>query len=684
MNIKWKKSINKIVSVLIIIGFAFSDTSPLVRAIDSDNEQAEAVGDESSNQVTESATTEEITEAKTIVADTQNIANGDNFAGIIPFVTNQYSITYYNGYYMGIDLVEDVAFYDLTTSLSFYFTGSSTFGGGRSYRVEGDTGIIISETYYTEGDIIDFSGLPNGKYLVTLRAYKTNGIDFDTGTISLNIQRVTTEVDVSSPINPDNVTISTDRADASSVLWELRDENDMVVASGDKSTLSDVSNGIGKAFDSDYLNALENGNYTISIISTITTEYGNTVTDSSSEIFMIRHPQSTTQVDKPINPESITGTKKIEESTLTWEIKNADGDVILSGIGDSVPTADIEALEEGSYTVEFTETSPEEEVSISKGSFIIRHPQSTTQVDKPINPENITGTKKIEESTLTWEIKNAEGDVILSGIGDSVPTADIEALEEGSYSVEFTETSPEEEVSITDGSFMIRHPQSTTQVDKPINPENITGTKKIEESTLTWEIKNADGEVIVSGTGNSVPEADIESLEEGSYTVEFTETSPEEEVSLSEGSFLIRHPQSTTNVDKPINPENITGTKKIEESTLTWEIKNADGEVILSGIGDSVPTADIEALEEGSYTVEFTETSPENEVSVSSGTFIIKTETTDSNSNSIEETTSPSSSPETSDHTQICFVIIYLISSLLMLGIIAVSKINFKIKNKWL
>jgi len=57
---------------------------------------------------------------------------------------------------------------------------------------------------------------------------------------------------------------------------------------------------------------------------------------------------------------------------------------------------------------------------------------------------------------------------------------------------------------------------------------------------------------------------------------------------------------------------------------------------------------------------------------VSRGEFTIKTETPEPTPKTLEETNS--SSPETGDHTQIYVVMICLMSSLMMFGVVLVSK----------
>ncbi|MGX6966775.1 hypothetical protein ACWN6Y_07980, partial [Vagococcus teuberi] len=364
----------------------------------------------------------------------------------------------------------------------------------------------------------DVSGLKDGIYYGTITAHGY----FSAGTVQtpqywqssfiMETKSTDATVHVDKLYNPSSIEL-TFKGDSN--IWSLKDETGRVIASGSGN------------FDSSILQTLEEGMYTIENTASATTTNGTVVPPTTAkDVFYIRHPQSTTTIDRPINPGSISGGQKIPESALTWVIKDDKGEVIKEGDGANVPKEVIDELPEGKYSAEFTETSPEGETSISQDDFSIRHPQSTTTIDRPINPGSISGGQKIPESDLTWVIKDDKGEVIKEGDGANVPKEVIDELPEGKYSAEFTETSPEGETSISQDDFSIRHPQSTTTIDRPINPGSISGGQKIPESDLTWVIKDDKGEVIKEGDGANVPKEVIDELPEGKYSAEFTETSP--------------------------------------------------------------------------------------------------------------------------------------------------------------
>ncbi|GED50136.1 hypothetical protein CKN99_01775 [Carnobacterium maltaromaticum] len=426
-----------------------------------------------------------------------------------------------------------------------------------------------------------------GKYTVKVRETSVEGLFKDAET-NFEIRYPKATVTVDKPFNPEKIT-ATNKIPDSTVTWEIKDENGKVINSG---TGLDIPVPV------------EEGKYTVTV--TETSPEGEISIAKTN--FQIRHPEATVTVDKPFNPEKITATNKIPDSTVTWEMKDETGKVINSGTGLDIPVPD----EEGKYTVAVTETSPEGETSIAVAKFEIRHPEATVAVDKHFNPEKITATNKIPDSTVTWEIKDENGKVVNSGTDLDIPVP----TEEGKYKVIVVETSPEGERSNAETNFEIRHPEATVAVDQPFNPEKITATNKISDSTVTWEIVDENGVVISNGTGLDIPVP----IEEGKYKVLVTETSPENEISVAETSFEIRHPQAEVEVDKAVNPEKITGSQKILDSTLTWEITDQDGTVISSGTGSDIPVP----TDNGHYTVTVTETSPENETSVSSSDFEIR------------------------------------------------------------
>ncbi|MFV0395103.1 MAG: hypothetical protein ACK5LC_12025 [Coprobacillaceae bacterium] len=368
------------------------------------------------------------------------------------------------------------------------------------------------------------------------------------------------------------------------------------------------------------------------------------VYDSGHALINIERVSATVDVNGPhgnINPDNLEVGASKGHATSNWVIKDSNNKVVASYEDNDDLTTILNTLPEGEYTLSNIATITSklgneiESEEVSK-DFIIRHPESSTTVDKNVNPEVITGTQKIEDSTLTWVIKDSNNKIIDSGTGSTIPNNIIKDLEDGSYKVEFTETSPEGETHTSNGSFIIRYPKSETNVDKPYNPDSVTGEQKLDDSTLSWEIKDSNGVVIESGTGNTISDNILHNLQEGNYTVEFTETSTEGESHASTGSFIIRHPETSITIDNTTNPDTIVGEQKIPDSELTWVIKDENGSIVANGTGNTVPKEIIDQLDNGDYIVEFTETSPENETHTSIAEFTIN------KNNSVKEDTGSS------------------------------------------
>ncbi|WZU01926.1 hypothetical protein MGH68_02160 [Erysipelothrix sp. D19-032] len=72
----------------------------------------------------------------------------------------------------------------------------------------------------------------------------------------------------------------------------------------------------------------------------------------------------------------------------------------------------------------------------------------------------------------------------------------------------------------------MRYPNPIISLDKNENPTKIEATPAITESGMKWVITSPTGD-IKSGTGLVIDEV-LKSLESGSYTVVFTETSPKD------------------------------------------------------------------------------------------------------------------------------------------------------------
>lgn len=553
-----------------------------------------------------------------VSTNTEKHAERNETTKISPYDIKLFSIHNTNGFDRGSDAL--YRNFDLTTQLTVNYP-YEPYQDKLTYEiVSGPANLGKGEIEIPYAGTIDFSDAttyPDGEYILSLRSYVIDefGSLFDTGRVKMNIERVNATIDITGTfgkINPSTITVGSDKTTASNI-WKIIDTAGNVVATESSAAVSQAT-----------LNQLPEGVYTVETTATLISKYGNPVLDTTTDSFLIRHPESTTSVVGTYNPTSITGTKKITESSLTWEVKDSNGTVLINGTGDTVPVEQTNALIEGSYSVFFTEHSPENETSVSEGSFKIRHPETTISIDRPINPKKVTGTQKIADSTLTWQLLNETGAVVLSGNGPVISEKQLASLTIGKYEATFIETSPEGETHSSTDKFLVRHPETTTTIDRPFNPHSIKGTQTIAESALTWVLKDAGGKLIESGTGTDVPTSLLDKLAIGNYIVTYTETSPENEIHSSQGEFTIRHPETTTTVNKPFNPDKITGTQTISDSELVWIITDSQGAIIKSGTGSDIPTDFLSQLKPDSYHVTFAEKSPEGEMHTSTGDFIVR------------------------------------------------------------
>ncbi|ODJ55229.1 hypothetical protein [Brochothrix thermosphacta] len=118
----------------------------------------------------------------------------------------------------------------------------------------------------------------------------------------MNIERVAAAINITGTfdkINPSTITVGSDKTTASNI-WKIIDEAGNVVATESSAAVSQAT-----------LNQLPEGVYTVETTATLISKYGNPVLDTTTDSFLIRHPESTTSVVGTYNPTSITGTKKL-------------------------------------------------------------------------------------------------------------------------------------------------------------------------------------------------------------------------------------------------------------------------------------------------------------------------------------------------------------------------------------
>ena len=461
-----------------------------------------------------------------------------------------------------------------------------------------------------EGKIVTQSlidALPAGTYQVSFKEIsKTGKESVKTEPFTMRYPNPTVTVDKAE--NPTRIEATPAIAE-SSLKWVI------------KSGTTDIKSGTGSIITED-LKGLADGSYTV----VFTERSPEDLTKDAQKDFTVKAPielpQAVILVDRPINPRSITGDKKIADSKLEWTIKNGTT-VLHNGEGKTVTQSLIDALPAGTYQVSFKETTVKGLESEVSETITMRYPNPTVTVDKVENPTKIEATPAIAESSLKWVIKSGTTD-IKSGTG-SIITEDLKGLADGSYTVVFTERSPEDLTKDAQKDFTVKAPielpQAVITVDRPINPRSITGDKKLVDSKLEWTIKNGTT-ILHTGEGNTVTQSLIDALPAGTYQVSFKETTVKGLESEVSETITMRYPNPTVTVDKAENPTKIEAKPAITQSSLKWVIKSGTSD-IKSGVG-SVITEELKGLVEGAYTVTFTETSPEGLTKDASATFTVK------------------------------------------------------------
>ena len=112
-------------------------------------------------------------------------------------------------------------------------------------------------------------------------------------------------------------------------------------------------------------------------------------TDTASDTFTIRHPDPSITINKPINPDTITGTPNLPagESELSWQIVDSNGKVVASGKGSTVPKSVLDKLPSGKYKVIFTETDlTTNETATTEQNFTIQAKAKTVSATRRKTP----------------------------------------------------------------------------------------------------------------------------------------------------------------------------------------------------------------------------------------------------------------------------------------------------------
>lgn len=313
--------------------------------------------------------------------------------------TNQWTLRYSNsdGYYEGTTPGEFII--DLGSQLGMEYNGSKTgdffldiFDSTWNYAQDTNNVIMAQNRPYTNFEMIDYSQLPEGKYVFRFSKHVDGHHNLpDTWSVLVNIERVDVSLSLGATINPESLSFTPAPLDAT-LTWTIKNSAGEVVLQG--SDLAAVKN--------DLLN-LPNGDYSVEAQAQKVTSYGHTITDTTTTTFQIRRPLAALVIDAKTNPTSLTASQTLPDSTLSWVIKDQSGQVVKTGTGSSI---DIPTLP-GTYSVFVTEESTQGLTSEVSGSFTILADNPTPTTTPTTNPTQAptepttSGSSGVLEATVT-------------------------------------------------------------------------------------------------------------------------------------------------------------------------------------------------------------------------------------------------------------------------------------------
>lgn len=183
-----------------------------------------------------------------------------------------------------------------------------------------------------------------------------------------------------------------------------------------------------------------------------------------------------------------------------------------------------------------------------------------------VNPDAFSTDSWYADEPIEWKVLNEQGEVILEGTtnpGEAVVLPELEGVyPDGTYTLQLSNspvTPMGQDMSATENiEFQVRTPHVDVNIDQTVNPVEITGMPRYEDSEVTWKIVSTDGAVIHSGNGPSVPQSVLTELPAGDYEVTFTETTAEDLSHETLGTFTIQEievPVEPTDPEEPTEPE---------------------------------------------------------------------------------------------------------------------------------
>ena len=280
----------------------------------------------------------------------------------------------------------------------------------------------------------------------------------------------------------DSITVEVDSVNATSIIYQIIDEDGNVVAEGTVGPHGPIDLGV-----------LPVGNYTVNL-TTVVDEY-HTVATNQSKLTVL--PANSTVKGKDVvveygNP--ITVEVDSENATeIIYEIIDEDGNVVAKGTikpGEDITGLDLAA---GNYTVNLTTVTDKNHISSNNQSKItVNKAPSDVDVNDtviehgdvaeiPVKSENATG--------VTYEIIDKDGNVVARG-NTTDDVIIVPGLEPGEYTIKVTTIVDENHTSTTSEAKITVIPKMPLVDLELIKMVDKTNIKEGEKVTYTIIVRN--------------------------------------------------------------------------------------------------------------------------------------------------------------------------------------------------
>lgn len=357
---------------------------------------------------------------------------------------------------------------------------------------DGNVKVLESETEYNESYFFDFSDGEAGVYTVTIKLFDKDTDELDKQLIIEVVKQATPNIkldesgDFGLIDNQDDRTVTLGYSVVHLVQEEYSEETGLnqnpIIATGD---LREIDKGIFEP-DLDY-DSLSEGDYYIDYIAYVSDDDNPYVTESllyRDRAYFTKEtpavlPELTSdlsiKVENKVNPEYIDAIDNDMANTLEWEILDSSDKKVAGGSGISVNVNTISELEDGDYSVIFTEKNSDGANTSRDSNFERVNPNVTVEAESE-NPTAISISRsKADNSELSWTLTGdnnhvSEGQELT--VGNSLMTS----LKKGTYVFTVVETDIYDKTDTVTHEFTVTEDGSAGIVSEEEKPEEDRGT----------------------------------------------------------------------------------------------------------------------------------------------------------------------------------------------------------------